>query len=135
MPDKMFLLSCFLLMASSLCRAQTAIGPQSIVDGNSLIQFCKDLPTKSTGVEALHFGMCAGFVGGVVDAESWTQLGLKAAHQPDLRDMKFCVDSRVTNGQLVAVVLKFLNDHPEITHLSAAGLIYGALSKSFPCRT
>ena len=121
-----------LLVVTNLCHGQTATY-SSIEDGNSLAEFCKESP-KPTASETLHWGMCAGYIVGVKDAEDTTKISLKAANMEDKRSLKFCVDQRVTNGQLIDVVNKFLKDHPELLHLSAAMIIQGALAHSFPCK-
>lgn len=121
-----------LLACTNPCNGQTATYP-AIEDGNSLGEFCRESP-RPTPVEMLHLGMCAGYIVGIKDAEETTKISLKAANMEDKRSLKFCVDQRVTNGQLIDVVNKFLKDHPEILHLSAAMLIQGALAHSFPCK-
>lgn len=45
-----------------------------------------------------------------------------------------CMPARVTVGQVTAVAKKYLNDHPEDLHYSAAGLVTYALQKAFPCK-
>jgi hypothetical protein len=126
------ILFALLLISTKLCRGQTT-AYSSIEDGNSLLEFCKESP-KPTRVETFHWGMCAGYIIGVRDAEETTQLSLKAANIEDKRSLRFCVDPKVTNGQLINVVNKFLKDHPELSHLSAAALIQGAFAHSFPCK-
>jgi hypothetical protein len=121
-----------LFISTSLCPGQTATY-SSIEDGNSLAEFCKESP-KPTALETLHRGMCAGYIVGVKDAEETTKISLRAANMEDKRRLTFCVDQRVTNGQLLDVVNKFLKDHPEVLHLSAAMIIDGALARSFPCK-
>lgn len=121
-----------LLIGTNLCHGQTATYT-SIENGNSLAEFCKERP-KPTSLEWFHFGMCGGYILGVKDFEETTKLALKAAKMEDKRDLKFCVDQRVTNGQLVDVVNKFLKDNPDLLHLNAAMLIVGALAHSFPCK-
>ena len=39
----------------------------------------------------------------------------------------------VKNGQLVDVVIKWLNDHPESLHLPASHAITKAMQQAFPC--
>jgi hypothetical protein len=121
-----------LLLCTDLCHGQ-ASQYASIEDGNSLAEFCKESPKPTNGLEMLHWGMCAGYIVGIKDAENTTKLSLKAAKMEDKRTLTFCIDQRVTNGQLIDVVNKFLKDHPELLHLSAAMLVHGALAHSFPC--
>jgi len=60
----------------------------------------------------------AGYVVGVADA---------------LNGAIFCVPSGVTKGEVIAVVLKFLNDHPADWHYPAAQDVAVALHLSYPC--
>jgi len=47
---------------------------------------------------------------------------------------RICVPDEVTNGQTAAVVLKFLNDHPERLHERRRTLASEALIRAFPCK-
>ncbi len=44
-----------------------------------------------------------------------------------------CIPSGVTNGQLAAVVKKYLSEHPEELHLQGNALIERAFKKAWPC--
>jgi hypothetical protein len=44
-----------------------------------------------------------------------------------------CQPKGATRGQVGDVVSKFLSDHPEQRHLSAAGLVTSAILQAFPC--
>jgi hypothetical protein len=44
-----------------------------------------------------------------------------------------CQPKGATRGQVGDVVSKFLSDHPEQRHLSAAGLVTSAIARAFPC--
>ena len=51
----------------------------------------------------------------------------------DLDKPYFCVPTDASDGQLVKVVTKYLNEHPEELHTDAAGLVANALQDAFPC--
>jgi hypothetical protein len=122
----------FTTLASS---AQTSDRPLSIKDGNTLKAFCKDLPATPTVNDAFRYGMCAGFILGVMDDEALTQDAISEAGVPDRRAIKFCVDrTTTTNGQLVAIVNKFLEEHSEHLDQTAAGFVSDAFSHAFPCK-
>ena len=51
----------------------------------------------------------------------------------DLDKPYFCVPTDASDGQLVKVVTKYLNEHPEDQYLSAGGAVANALHEAFPC--
>ena len=61
-----------------------------------------------------------GYLQGVMDAK------VSASEQ-------FCLPPRMKLGQIQAVVIKYLNDHPEQLHLSGDALVTSALMRAFPC--
>jgi hypothetical protein len=107
----------------------------AIYDGNSLKYFCKDIPSTPSRADAFNYGMCAGYISGVVGAESQTQYFLKLANVPDKREIRFCLDIKFVNfGQLVTIVNKFLDAYPKDLDQAAAGFVMDAFSRSFPCK-
>jgi hypothetical protein len=73
-----------------------------------------------------HFGLCAGFVVGIADAMSNVTgvLGRRA-----------CIPlPAVPRGQVIDVVKRYLEQHPETRHDSAVSLVAQALSEAFPCK-
>jgi hypothetical protein len=131
----LLLLGVFLSMGALTCSAQTTDRPISIKDGNTLKAFCKDLPATPTVNDAFRYGMCAGYITGVIDTEAFTQDAISEAGVPDRRAIKFCIDrAKTTNGQLVAIVNKFLEEHSEHLDQIAAGFVSDAFSRAFPCK-
>ena len=45
-----------------------------------------------------------------------------------------CYSTGVTSGQLRDVMVKFLDDHPELLHVNAISLPARAFTEAFPCR-
>jgi hypothetical protein len=45
-----------------------------------------------------------------------------------------CISGEITNGQLVDVVKKYLEQNPETRHLHRSTLVFRALSGAFPCK-
>lgn len=79
----------------------------------------------------LDAGYCAGFMDGVVETEKfWDAFSRieKSGHP-----LTFCIPQDVTNGQILQVFLKYLDDHPEELNKPAALLFAEALNKAFPC--
>ncbi|MGB7655220.1 MAG: Rap1a/Tai family immunity protein [Novosphingobium sp.] len=91
--------------------------------GNTFLQHCRDANSGKPGVSSLDFGLCYGYLAGIVDGDS---LG----EHPHV-----CRPNGVTNGQAMDVVLKFLEDNPADRHYSAGPLVLLALMKAFPCPT
>ena len=100
-----------------LLSAQSQAGYYS---GSDLLQRCE----SDSNVE---FGMCAGYIMGVVDLQDallqWSELD----------EPYFCVPDSANSGQLMKVVTKYLNEGPERLHLAASNSIANALYYAFPC--
>jgi Rap1a immunity proteins len=88
--------------------SQTTYG--AFYSGNELFETCKRNPA-----------VCLGYVSGSFDAIGGEWGG------------RTCPPKEVTNVQIRDVVMKFLTDHSEHRHFSAAALIAIALSVAFPC--
>ena len=66
------------------------------------------------------------YVAGVFDnAHSLTERWLFVKH--------FCEPDGVGNSELVAVVKKYMGEHPEQMKFTAAGIVYDALTGVYPC--
>ena len=95
-------------------------GVFSFIDGNKLLA---DIQNKENNY--FVFGTALGYVVGVADRvgsdpRSWSLI---------------CPEEHVTQGQMVKVVQKYLEDHPETLHFRAASLVVSALHQAFPCPT
>ena len=84
--------------------------------GNELFNSCESGENPKTAVEYLDGAECRGYVVGIADAL-----------------LAKCLPSRVTEGQLVAVVLLWLRNHPEVRHYAANSLVFEALKENFHC--
>jgi hypothetical protein len=97
--------------------AMTVPAHAGFESGNSLKGFCD--------TKGWQEAVCSGYVTGVYDMLE----GISSENAiPPL-----CVPADVTRGQLQAIVLKFLNEHPELLHYSAAALVNIAIRQAFPC--
>jgi hypothetical protein len=65
-------------------------------------------------------GACAGYVAGVADTLTVLE--------------RICPPDGVTHGQMRKVVLKYLNDRPQLHHRYAITLVEAALNIAFPCK-
>lgn len=71
-------------------------------------------------------GLCLGYIVGVVDSFNTTST-IKGENQI------FCIPPGVTSGQLVLVMKKSMQEHPETLHLPASAHTLSALTAAFPC--
>lgn len=72
-------------------------------------------------------GMCLGYIVGVVDSFN-TTYAVKGEKKI------FCIPAGVTSGQLVLVMKKSMQEHPETLHLPASAHTLSALTAAFPCK-
>lgn len=90
--------------------------------GNDLVQFSKEWKKGFDGIktpdtfEAAKFQM---YVSGVVEA---------------LDGVLICLPDNATGGQMLSVVYKYIDSHPDKWNNSARSLVYTPLSKTFPCK-
>jgi hypothetical protein len=69
-------------------------------------------------------------VDGIADAINNSTFSI---NRPDRRMAFVCARGAITGQQLVDVVVRFLQQHPEIRHYGASNLVAEALSDAFPC--
>ena len=84
-----------------------------------------DLWSHCSGKGDAHFGLCAGFVVGIADAMS---------NVTGILGRRACIPLPVSRGQVLDVVKRYLEQHPETRHDSAVSLVAQALSEAFPCK-
>jgi hypothetical protein len=94
--------------------------------GSALVERCKDYPvTDKTSVPQelpkveVKIGFCEGYI--EAHAEALTYEG------------KACIEADIDPAQLIAVVNKYLTDHPELWNRGASWLVRNALIQAFPC--
>jgi len=92
-------------------------------DGNWLHEKClagplpetMNINTQADADKLINWNVCYGYVLGVLEASS----------------SSVCLIKNVTRNQLVAVVTKYLNDHPEKWHFPSFKLVLEATNNSF----
>jgi hypothetical protein len=112
-----------MIVALLLAVQAPAIRTNMFESGNQLYEHCAG-PQKNS---ALEQGICGGYITGVSDAQETIGGTIPAAHI-------VCVPQEVTVAQEMAIVTRYLEDHPEKRHYSAASLVLSALLVSFPCK-
>lgn len=105
-------------LALSLCFLSSVA--KADMTGNDLKDYCSFYPqhTEKTA-------LCMGYIGGTLDMVHGVDKSLKVRTA--------CEPASVTGDQLIAMVIKYLDDHPEQLHLVAASLIWNMYTKAFPC--
>jgi hypothetical protein len=100
----------------------TAASPaMADMTGNDLKGYCQFYPrhTESTA-------LCLGYINGSLDMTR----GLNKMFNGQI----VCEPPGVTGEQLIAMAIKYLSDHPEELHFSAASLVLNMYTKAFPCK-
>jgi hypothetical protein len=70
---------------------------------------------------------CTAFTPGLIN-------GINVADGVFDQKMKFwCFPNSITAEQAKLVIVKFMNEHPEVLHMGAAPVAAGALHLAFPC--
>jgi len=107
------------------------------MDGNTLYQLCKTsidvmdnngYPTDyyTANVQESSAGACVGYIAGVNDGYELT---------PISRTLKpYCLEDNVNYNQELRIVVKYLNDNPQLLNLNGNVIILDALSNAFPCK-
>ena len=108
----------FFGLAVSHCSAQTT--------AHELQEQCSQ---KSPGYAA---GFCHGFIEAVLDMND---LHLLTARLNGVQSgSPMCIPDGVKMGQIVKIVMKFLDDHPEQLHLRARNIVLDSVAFAFPCK-
>lgn len=87
--------------------------------GNDFKEYCE------FGLNIPKGALCRGYLIGTLD--SIRTLGEDVGHS------MFCQPVEAEPEQLIAIVQKYLADHPERLHLRASGLIMNSMIEAFPC--
>ena len=107
-----------LLSAAIIPATVFGVGPYE--SGNSLLAKCEN--KKSTD---LDYGLCLGYIRGIVDVHNTFVAG-------GLILPRYCLAKGVTTGQLQKIVVKFMEERPELLHQSAGIFVIAAFSSAFP---
>ena len=85
----------------------------SLKTGNDLLYECRNYTNR--GSSTFGDGVCLGYIAGVGDS------------------VEFCGGDNITYGQIVRVVLKYMDDHPEQLNQDTITIVRRALLNAFPC--
>ena len=109
---------------------------QNLITGNQLHDVC-------TSRSPDKFGMCAGYLVGFHEGRNWgTFLAVKPAMEgssaAEISDfgnklVKNCIPGDSDYVQIKDVIVKYLDEKPEVRHESARYLVWLSLAEAFPC--
>jgi len=114
----------YLLMVVLLFSSSPAGAVRSFVSGGELLQRCETYLSE-TG-SAAQGNVCPGYVAGIFDVHT-------AFVAWEMMKPMWCVPYDVNSNQLVRIVTKYLQEHPENLHHTAGTLVGDALVGAFPC--
>ena len=90
--------------------------------GNDLVTYAKEWKKSFDGSDnanTYEVGKFQMYVAGVVDG---------------LDGVSICLPENATGGQMLSIVYKYIDSHPEKWSNSALSLVYSPLSETFPCK-
>ncbi|WP_407944652.1 Rap1a/Tai family immunity protein [Palleronia pelagia] len=111
--------------------------PAQQISGNESYRTC-------TAQDDLVFaGFCVGYVVAQVEGQSWGAMLALRGTMPDASvsdlnsaissSLTHCTPSEASNEQLVAVVVNYMDEFPELRHESARLIVWRSLQNAFPC--
>jgi len=117
----------YLLMVVLLFSFNQARAASVFASGSDLLGQCEaNLSETKSDINIATGMLCSGYVQGISDAhESFVSAGVLEG--------VFCIRRGVNVGQLVRIVTKHLQEHPEKLHMGASGSVLSALRAAFPC--
>lgn len=90
----------------------------ALVDGNRLVDACMETADQSAR------GLCLGFIAAATDMSRCDSPYKGFGHN---------TPSEVQLVQIKTVVVKWLNEHPELWHYAATELVAAGLQETWPC--
>ncbi|MGA7225461.1 MAG: Rap1a/Tai family immunity protein, partial [Candidatus Acidiferrales bacterium] len=90
-----------------------------------------DTSADKPPVKSFDVGFCFGFIDGANSAHQVWAASDKTNHRNHA--MSYCFPDSVTNGQMLRVFVKYLDEHPQDLHEPAALLYIEAMRRAFPC--
>ena len=96
----------------------------AFMSGTDLVENCKAFTAK--GAVIGRDTLCYAYIAGVTDSHIATRMGEELPPS-------FCLPDQTNTTQLVLVVKKYLDEHPEKLYLDASSLVLLALNEAYPC--
>jgi hypothetical protein len=103
--------------------------------GNAFVRTCSGLIKGDKDKSYLDVGKemaCLGYIDALKDGVTVEIVFARSEHKtvPE----PYCIPDGVEMNQLIRVVLKYIEDHPESAHMRTPPLAVLAWRKAFPCR-
>lgn len=98
--------------------------------GNELLVQCQNAVRGiNSGVfkDPFDTGICFGTVSAVMSMATFYKTSVT-------NDIRICLPDNVTTGQAARIVVKFLQDRPELLNEDRSVLAWMALIRSYPCK-
>lgn len=117
-----------ILTSVLLVSAAMLATPAQAVDGNQLFKWGKEWKRSDTQ-DARDAGSYTGYIQGFIDLH-------RDLADPEIGIIKakfFCLPPGAQPGQAFAVVIRYLEAHPEKHDFTASSLVASALWEAFPC--
>jgi len=106
--------------------AALGCGEAMAANGNDLLKWCQDVDSDNTATKSsFGSGYCMGTMSTVYTLVNYINSGLS---------VEMCPPPEVTNEQMARIVVKYLQQSPEVLHLDAAALTFSALRTAYPCK-
>ena len=127
MSKKIIFILTLLFSSVSVARADTFAEAQ--LHGLELKSACNHLGEDAINLvpdgQPFNAGLCLGYIIGYLDSFAFNQF--------ETPKQIICLPIGITNPQIISVLKKWLNDHPERLHKFVYEDIRDALSDAFPC--
>ncbi len=117
---KRYLTAATVLLAMVITTAQEVGAATVRLLGSDLARDC------GTSQNYFSYGTCSGYLMGVADM---------MAQQEWPYPTKACFPDEVVRGQLIAIVKKYISNHPDLLQSPALDIVAAAFAHAFPCPT
>jgi Rap1a immunity proteins len=100
------------------------------LNGNQLLSDCKEIikiAENDPDYRPMPAGRCHGYI---ISASDVHNAYAEWGHMKPT----FCKPDGITSGQLVRIVMKWMEAHSESLHLAASSLVINAFNEVFPCQ-
>jgi hypothetical protein len=126
---RLLLFASIIFLFSLQCQA----GPTPSTSGNDFRRFCAAVAAKSEPGPDFMTGTCYGYIDGVMEGITYSRAYAQAKAGKSVVPRLFCQPASVENGQIIRIVLKYIDDNPKDSHLPTAALLIDAMTAAFPC--
>jgi len=103
--------------------------------GNAFVRTCSGIDKDDkdkTHLDVQNGMACLGYIDGLKDGVIAEIVFAQSEHKNVPKP--YCVPDGVEMRQLIRIVLKYIEDHPETAHMRTPPLAVLAWRKTFPCR-